>query len=100
MLLDIGLFVGDGILVLERYSRLLMLSATFVVVLTGCDLIVIERAVCWFNVLVFLTKLVDNKQLVDVLAVVMAELDGVGDDEGVLVLSRVAWVIAAEGWLV
>jgi DNA-binding response OmpR family regulator len=72
VLLDIGLPAGDGISVLERYARLPMLSGTPVVVLTGRDPIVTERAVRRFNVSAFLTKPADNKDLATALATALA----------------------------
>lgn len=83
VLLDIGLPAGDGISVLERYARLPMLSGTPVVVLTGRDPIVTERAVRRFNVSAFLTKPADNKDLAKALAKAVAEReDAVGGATG------------------
>ena len=67
VLLDIGLPAGDGISVLERYSKLPALSAIPVVVLTGRDPRVTEPAVRQFNVAAFLRKPADNSDLADAL---------------------------------
>lgn len=72
VLLDIGLPAGDGISVLERYARLPMLAAIPVVVLTGRDPIITERAVRRFNVAAFLTKPAENKDLADAIAAAVA----------------------------
>ena len=63
VILDIGLPAGDGISVLERYSRLGPLCGIPVIVLTGRDPATAEAAARQFGVAGFLTKPADNDVL-------------------------------------
>ena len=65
VLLDIGLPAGDGLTVLDRYSKLSDLRHIPVVVLTGRDPKVTEPAVRARHVAGFLRKPVDNDVLLN-----------------------------------
>jgi DNA-binding response OmpR family regulator len=68
VLLDIGLPGSDGLSVLDRFTKLPMLTGTPVVVLTGRDPHATKAAVRRFNVSAFLTKPADNEELAAALA--------------------------------
>lgn len=80
VLLDIGLPGSDGLSVLERYAKLPMLSGTPVVVLTGRDPHVTERAVRRYNVSAFLSKPADNDRLHAALVAAIDETEAAEDE--------------------
>jgi len=63
VLLDIGLPCGDGLTVLERFSKLASLAGTPVVVLTGREPSVTQAAVEPYHVAAFLRKPANNDDL-------------------------------------
>jgi DNA-binding response OmpR family regulator len=64
VLLDLGLPGGDGVTVLDRYTRLPDVCAIPVVVLTGRDPGTAQRDIEQYTVAGFLQKPVDNDELV------------------------------------
>jgi DNA-binding response OmpR family regulator len=69
VILDIGLPGGDGLTVLERYSKCMQMGTIPVVVLTGRDPFTTEPVVREYaNVIAFLRKPAENDELARVLS--------------------------------